>query len=141
MRGWKYWIQTSSKTSCPALVKSRLPLNEDCVKQVEPKLSSLAYCPLTTYKSRHCLTQLCVTWDWFNSIPQWQRTKCWTPANHYSHWKNTLVWYYYLRRNSIWFCAYVAKSGMNLVWIHSINDVGKLQKLLPFESYEVKCKG
>lgn len=33
------------------------------------------------------------------------------------------------------------KTGMHLVWIHSISDVGKLQKLLPFESYEVKCKG
>lgn len=29
------------------------------------------------------------------------------------------------------------ESGMNLVWIHSVSDVGKLQKLLPFEYYEM----
>lgn len=51
MRGWKCWIQTHSKTSWPALVKSRFLLNEDCFNQVEPKFSSLAYCPLTTYKN------------------------------------------------------------------------------------------
>lgn len=87
------------------------------------------------------LTQLFVNCDWFNSIPQWQRTKFWRPINHYSHWKNTLVWWYYLRRDSAWFCAVWQESGMNLFWIHSINDAGKLQKLLPFESYEGKCKG
>lgn len=112
-------MQTSSKTapncSCsepsyPGLAKSRLLASEDSSEQVEPNFSSLAYCPLKTYENRHCLTQLFVTWDWFNSTPQWQRTKCWRPTNHYCHWKNTLVWYYYLRMDC------VAKS---LAWIWS----------------------
>lgn len=143
-------MQTFSKTapnfscsgaSCLGLAEPWLSMSEDRSEQVGPKLSPLASCPLTTYESGHCLTQLFVNCDWFNSIPQWQRTKFWRPINHYSHWKNTLVWWYYLRRDSAWFCAVWQESGMNLFWIHSINDAGKLQKLLPFESYEGKCKG
>lgn len=123
-RGWICWIQTSSKTapisscsdiSCPSLVKTRLPMSEDCWEWVEPKFSPLACCPLTTFESGQCLTQLFVTWDWFNSVPQWQRTKYWRPTNHYSYWKNTLVWYYYLRRARAWFLCCVAKS-LTRIW-------------------------
>lgn len=102
-------------------------MSEDSSKQVELKLSPLAYCPLTTYESGHCLTQLFVTWDWFNSIPQWQRTKFWRPANHYSHWKNPLVQYYYLRGPAPDFVLCSKEPGTNWVWIHSIGGAGKLQ--------------
>lgn len=38
-------------------------------------------------------------------------------------------------------CLCSKESGVNLVLVHSIKDVSKLEKLLPFDSYVVKCKG